>query len=227
MRHRIVGKQLSRSTPHRRAMRRNMAASLIEHGAIRTTEAKAKEVRRFIERLITIARKGTLHARRQVIAMLQDRAMIDPENPELLAEKTVVQRLFDEIAPRYADRPGGYTRIIHLSERRIGDAGRQVVLQLVEEEPAEERRAGPTRSARRKRAGKRADALKAALGKGKRGRKAAAEDRQEQPAEEAEAGEAQPPAQAEQAEAEGRPAAEDQAEPEGAETGGEEESKQE
>ncbi len=133
MRHRISGKQLSRTTSHRKALRRNLAASLIEHGAVRTTPAKAKEVRPFVERLITIARDGTLHARRQVIALLGDRAMADAENPGEIAEQSVIEKLFDEIAPQYADRPGGYTRIIHLPERRIGDAGKQVLLQLVEQ----------------------------------------------------------------------------------------------
>ena len=131
MRHRKAGKQLSRTTSHRKAMRRNLAASLIEHGAVRTTTAKAKEIRPFVERLITIARTGTLHARRRVIALLCDRAIADAESGEL-SEKTIVAKLFDEVAPQYADRPGGYTRIIHLPERRIGDAGKQVLLQLVE-----------------------------------------------------------------------------------------------
>lgn len=136
MRHRVAGKQLSRTTSHRRALRRNMAASLIQHGAIRTTEAKAKELRRFAEKLVTLARKGTLHARRLVSAELGNRRgqrgeLFNAE--EKREEKGVLQKLFDEIAPRYADRPGGYTRVIHLAERRLGDAGRQVILQLVEE----------------------------------------------------------------------------------------------
>ena len=135
MRHRNAGKQLSRTTSHRVALRRNMASSLIQHGAIRTTGPKAKELRGFVEKLITMARKGTLHARRQVIALLQDRAMAD--NDGELMEKSVVQKLFDEVAPRYANRPGGYTRIIRLAERRIGDAGSQVLMQLVEEATAE------------------------------------------------------------------------------------------
>ena len=133
MRHRVKGRQLSRTSAHRKALRRNMAASLIEHGAIRTTPAKAKEVRPFVEKLITLAKKGTLHARRQVIALLGDRAMVDKDNPDELSDMTVVQKLFNEVAPRYADREGGYTRIIHLPERRIGDSGQQVLLQLIEE----------------------------------------------------------------------------------------------
>jgi large subunit ribosomal protein L17 len=159
MRHRVAGKQLSRNTAHRKALRRNLAASLIEHGAIRTTLIKAKEVRPFVERLITLARKGTLHARRRVIAVLRDRAMADKDDPDELAEKSVVQKLFDEVAPRYAQRPGGYTRIIHLPERRIGDGGRQALLQLVEETPPAAGSTGGsgTISARRKRAGRRAE----------------------------------------------------------------------
>jgi len=160
MRHRVVGRQLSRTSSHRKALRRNLAASLIEHGAVRTTEAKAKELRPFIEKLITMARKGTLHARRRVLAELCDRLMTDEEG-ELL-EQTVVQKLFDEIAPRYADRPGGYTRIIRLSERRIGDAGRQVLLQLVEAKATEaEEKAPTTKSRRKKRATKRHEATQA------------------------------------------------------------------
>ena len=135
MRHRVAGKELSRTSSHRRALRRNMAASLIQHGAIRTTEPKAKELRRFVEKLITKAKAGTLHARRLILAELGDRDMFDNEGEP--QEKTVVQKLFDEIAPRYAARPGGYTRIVRISERRIGDAGRQVILQLVEEMTAE------------------------------------------------------------------------------------------
>lgn len=133
MRHRVNGRQLSRTSAHRKALRRNLAASLIEHGAVRTTPAKAKEVRPFVEKLITLAKTGTLHARRQVIALLGDRAMTDKDNPGQLAEMTVVQKLFNEVAPRYADREGGYTRIIHLPERRIGDSSQQVLLQLIEE----------------------------------------------------------------------------------------------
>lgn len=124
-----------------------MAQSLFQHGAIRTTEPKAKELRKFVERLITIAKKGTLFARRRVIAEMQDRMMADDEGT--LDDKTVVQKLFDEVAPRYANRAGGYTRIIHLADRRIGDAGSQVLLQLVEETPAEAA-AGPATSSRRK-----------------------------------------------------------------------------
>jgi len=141
-----------------------MAVSLFEHGAIRTTETKAKELRRFVERLITLAKKGTLHARRRVIAELgHDRDLFDGEGER--QEKSVVQKLFDEIAPRYEDRNGGYTRLIRLAERRIGDAGRQVILQLVEESTGErDAAAGPSR--RRRRAARRHEAAGAVAGKG-------------------------------------------------------------
>jgi len=157
MRHRMAGKQLSRNTSHRRALRRNMAAALIQYGAIRTTETKAKQLRRFVEKLITTAKKNTLHARRRVKAELCDRRLYDDDG-ELL-EQTLVQKLFDEVAPRYAQRLGGYTRIIKLAERRIGDAGRQVLLQLVEEETPHGGGGGGSR--RKKQAAKRHDAVAA------------------------------------------------------------------
>ncbi|MCE5327853.1 MAG: 50S ribosomal protein L17 [Planctomycetaceae bacterium] len=139
MRHRVSGRQLSRNSAHRKALRRNMAASLLQHETIRTTEQKAKELRRFVEKLITTAKKGTLHARRLIIAELgHDRAMFNVE--EEMEDKTVVQKLFDELAPRYAQRPGGYTRIIRISDHRIGDNGTQVILQLVETTKAVEPR---------------------------------------------------------------------------------------
>ena len=147
MRHRVAGRHLSRTSSHRKAMRRNMAASLIQHGAVRTTEPKAKDVRRFVERLITMARQNTLHARRRVIAALGDRRMTDDEGQFL--DKTVVQKLFDEVAPRYVDRPGGYTRVIRLAEHRVGDAGTQVILQLVEESSVADGRKNISRRKRR------------------------------------------------------------------------------
>jgi large subunit ribosomal protein L17 len=158
MRHRVSGRQLSRNSSHRAALRRNLAAALFQHGAIRTTVAKAKELRRFVEKLITHAKKDTLHARRMVIsAMGQDHAMFGPD--EAMLDKTVVQKLFDEIAPTYADRPGGYTRIIRLAERRIGDAGEQVIIQLVEEGKATTvTSASKGASRRRRRATKRHEA---------------------------------------------------------------------
>lgn len=135
MRHRMFGRQLSRDTEHRKAMRRNLVQSLFEHGMVRTTLPKAKECRAMAEKLITLARTGTLAARRRVIAELQDRRLVD-EDQEFITEgsKTVVQKLFNDIAPRFADRRGGYTRIIKTSDFRIGDGGDLVVLQLLTEE---------------------------------------------------------------------------------------------
>lgn len=134
MRHRIAGRQLSRTSEHRLAMRRNIVSSLFEHETISTTMPKAKEVRSFAEKLITLARKGTLAARRRAIAMLNDRAIYKDEDGKMVKSGTVVGKLFSEIAPRYLDRPGGYTRIIRLSKRRLGDNGKVVLLQLVSQE---------------------------------------------------------------------------------------------
>ncbi len=133
MRHRVAGRHLSRTSAHRRALRRNLAASLFEHGTITTTVEKAKFVRPFAEKLITLARKGTLAARRRVIALLQDRDICKVENGEPVKTGTVVQKLFNEIGPSFADRNGGYTRIIRLPLRRVGDNGQLVLLQLVTE----------------------------------------------------------------------------------------------
>jgi large subunit ribosomal protein L17 len=130
--HRLFGRQLSRDSEHRKAMRRNLVQSLFEHGKVRTTLPKAKEVRAMAERLITLARRNTLLARRRVIATLGDRRLTD-EDQEFTGQ-SVVQKLFSEIAPKFADRPGGYTRIIKLSDFRIGDGGSLVLLQLLTEE---------------------------------------------------------------------------------------------
>jgi large subunit ribosomal protein L17 len=112
-------------------MLRNMAQSLIEHGQIKTSLPRAKELVRFIEPLITQARKGTLHARRLVISRLNDRLMADPNDREMLADDTVVQKLFKEIGPHFKDRDGGYTRIVKTSQWKIGDATDYVIVQLV------------------------------------------------------------------------------------------------
>src|SRR3954466_15047240 len=97
--HLIRGRQLSRDTEHRKALRRNLAQSLFEHGKIRTTEAKAKEVKSFVERLITLARRNTLDSRRRVIAALQDRRLVDEEQE--FTGQSVVQKLFTDIAPKF------------------------------------------------------------------------------------------------------------------------------
>jgi large subunit ribosomal protein L17 len=116
MRHRKKGRNLSRSPSHRRALLRNMATSLFRHGRIRTTTARAKELRPYAERLVTLARRGDLHARRLAARRIADRE--------------VLGMLFDDIGPRYADRPGGYTRILKLGPRK-GDAADMALIELV------------------------------------------------------------------------------------------------
>ena len=116
MRHRLSGGKLSRPTGHRSLMLRNMVTDLFRHESIRTTEPKAQEVRRMAEKLITRGKKGTLHDRRQALA--------------LLTNKGVAKKLFDELGPRYESRPGGYTRIVKLGERK-GDAAPMAIIELV------------------------------------------------------------------------------------------------
>ncbi len=118
MRHRVRGRQLSRTASHKRATMANLATSLLAHDRIVTTEAKAKELRPFVERLITLARRGGLHARRQVERRLKDR--------------TVAGRLFKELGPRFAARPGGYTRIVKLGHRS-GDGADLARIELLAE----------------------------------------------------------------------------------------------
>jgi large subunit ribosomal protein L17 len=110
-----------------------MVASLFEHETISTTLEKAKEVRSFAEKLITLGKKGTLPARRRAIAMLNNRAIYVEENGKRVKNGTVVGKLFSEIGPRYLERSGGYTRIIKLPKCRLGDGGKLVLLQLVEQ----------------------------------------------------------------------------------------------
>ncbi len=128
MRHRVAGSRLNRSMGHRTAMRRALVTELFRHERIQTTEAKAKAIRGQAEKLITLAKRGLaveetipergVHARRLAAGRLND--------PE------IVQKLFDELGPRYVERPGGYTRIIKLGPRK-GDAARMAVIELVEE----------------------------------------------------------------------------------------------
>ena len=116
MRHRKKGRKLQRTASHRRAMLRNLATSLFRHERIEPTTAKAKELRPYAERLITLARRGDLHARRLVARKIQDRE--------------VLGKLFDEISSRFAERPGGYTRILKLGNRK-GDAAEISLIELV------------------------------------------------------------------------------------------------
>lgn len=117
MRHRVSGRKLGRTSSHRRAMFRNQLASLIEHERIRTTLPKAKELQPLAEKMITQGKRDTLHARRLVRRWVDDRSLI--------------KKLFEGIAPRFAERAGGYTRIIKLGPRR-GDAAEMAILEFVE-----------------------------------------------------------------------------------------------
>ena len=144
MRHRIGGRQLNRKSAHRTAMFRNMAASLFMHGQITTTLPKAKAIQPLVERIITAAKKGDLASRRRVIQMLgRDRVVVRNDEDETVERnrygevtggQKLVKLIFDEVAPLYTDRNGGYTRIIKLSKHRIGDASDLVVLMLVGKE---------------------------------------------------------------------------------------------
>src|SRR5215471_18268723 len=116
--HLIRGRQLSRDTEHRKALRRNLCQSLFEHGKVETTLPKAKEVRAMAEKLITLARVGTMNSKRRVTSILGDRRLVDEEQ-EFTGEK-IVKKLFTDIAPKFSSRNGGYTRIIKTSNYRIG-----------------------------------------------------------------------------------------------------------
>jgi large subunit ribosomal protein L17 len=152
MRHRVAGRKLGRDSEHRIAMRRNLAASLFEHERVSTTLEKAKEVRKFAEKLISLAKKGDLAARRRAISMLGNRDIIAYEEGEQVRQGTIVGKLFSEIGPRYLDRNGGYTRIIKLAMNRLGDNGQVVLLQLVGGEEGEEKNEKKSPNKRAKRA---------------------------------------------------------------------------
>jgi large subunit ribosomal protein L17 len=189
MRHRNAFRKLNRTTAHRWALRRNLAQSLFEHGQVRTTLAKAKEVRPFVESLITmakLARQGDLEARRRIEQVLTDRAVIDKDHQseyedltmakrrKVLRARTgrryrtgepkagmpftaesIVHRLITQVADKFADRPGGYTRLIRLSKTRIGDSGEQAIVQLVGREEAPGTLTKGRKTARRRRTDRR------------------------------------------------------------------------
>ncbi|PLX83589.1 MAG: 50S ribosomal protein L17 [Desulfuromonas sp.] len=119
MRHNKSGRRLGRNSSHSKAMMRNMVTSLLYLGQIKTTDARAKELRKLAEKMITLGKRGDLHARRQALQVIMDRK--------------VVGKLFEMVAPRYKDRPGGYTRIIKLGHR-AGDNASLSLIELVEEE---------------------------------------------------------------------------------------------
>ena len=120
MRHHRSGKKLGRDASHRKALYANLAGSLIRHGRVKTTVTKAKAVKPFVEQMISLGKRGDLHARRQALSVLRSR--------------DVVELLFDDVAPRFADRPGGYSRIVKLGPR-LGDAAELAYLELVDYVP--------------------------------------------------------------------------------------------
>jgi large subunit ribosomal protein L17 len=121
MRHNKSGRRLGRNSSHRKAMLRNMVTSLLDQEKITTTDARAKEIRKLAEKMITLGKKGDLHARRQALSVVQD--------------KKVVAKLFDRLAPRYAERNGGYTRIMKVGNR-AGDNAPVSIIEFVEQEQA-------------------------------------------------------------------------------------------
>lgn len=116
MRHGVAGRKLGRPTGHRRMLYRNLVTDVLRHGRIQTTEPKAKEIRPMVEKMVTLGKEGNLHARRQAIAFLTDVG--------------IAHKLFEEIAPRYVERPGGYTRIYKLGHRK-GDGASMALIELV------------------------------------------------------------------------------------------------
>lgn len=212
MRHRLDHRKLNRTSEHRKALLRNMAQSLIEHGQITTTLPKAKTLRPFFERLVTLAvrarrlgaaddRAGALRSRRRIHQLLGDRGLIpkehrgtyegmadalrartmrmasgrryrtgEPKGRLVFTAESVVYRLIETIAPRYEDRPGGYTRLVRLARRRIGDSTPLAVLQLVGDEEAPATLTKPAPSGRKRQADARyAMAIKASKSWAKRG----------------------------------------------------------
>ena len=120
MRHRLKGRKFNRTSSHRKAMFANMAVSLLKHEQIKTTLPKAKDLRPVVEKLITLGKRGGLHARRQALSVLQD--------------EKVTEKLFSSLAERYASRPGGYTRVMRAGFRH-GDAAAMAVIELVDRDP--------------------------------------------------------------------------------------------
>lgn len=189
MRNRISGKQLNRTSEHRTAMLRNLASGLFEHGSIETTMPKAKAVQPLVEKIITIAKQGSFHARRQIESKLNDRKIhawvADPNVPDSRKENEyfdlpdaddisfnrygevkksprLVEHIISKVAPRFTDRDGGYTRIVRTGRHRLGDGTDLVLLQLVGEESGSE--AGGSGGSGRRRQADRRQAFAASLG---------------------------------------------------------------
>jgi large subunit ribosomal protein L17 len=143
MRHLKAGRKLNRTSAHRKALFRNLVTSLLDHEQIQTTDAKAKALRHWADRMVTLGKRGTLHARRQALGFVRS--------------KSVVKKLFDDIAPRFRDRAGGYTRVIKLG-RRVGDAAPMSVIELTERGEAAKSEAQKKRERRERAARKREEA---------------------------------------------------------------------
>ncbi len=159
MRHQLSGRQLSRKAPHRHAMLRNMSVSLLRHETIRTTTPKAKELRRVVEPLITLAKKDSEASRRVAFSRLRD--------------SDVVTKLFEDLGPRFKARPGGYTRILHLAPR-AGDSAPMALMQLVDGPAATADQPADEAGAKKKTAKKKAKSASAAEAAPKKKKKAAA-----------------------------------------------------
>ena len=149
MRHRVHARKLGRDPSHRKAMYRNLVTSLLEHERVETTDAKAKEVRRLADRMITLGKKGDLAARRRALSVIR--------------ERDVAAKVFGELAERFKNRPGGYTRVLK-SRVRVGDAAPMSIVELVEplEEPAPKKKAPAKKSTAKKATAKAATTKKAA-----------------------------------------------------------------
>jgi large subunit ribosomal protein L17 len=141
MRHLKAGRKLNRTSAHRKALFRNLVTSLIEHEQVRTTDAKAKELRRVADRMITLGKRGSLHARRQALSYIRSRK--------------VVAKLFDEVAARFRERPGGYTRAVKLGHRH-GDAAPMSIIELTDRGESAKAEAERKRERRRRRDEKKA-----------------------------------------------------------------------
>ena len=128
MYHRKKGRKLGRTSSHRKALLRNLATALVEHEQIRTTLPKCKELRRTAEKLITLAKRGDLHSRRQAAQLIHGQNL---RVPDIKGKHEVLRKLFNEIGPRYQDRNGGYTRIVR-GETRRGDGAEMAYIQLVQ-----------------------------------------------------------------------------------------------
>lgn len=166
MRHRVRSRKLGRTSAHRLALYRNMVTSLLEHERIQTTDAKAREVRRIAERMITLGKRGTLHARRRALRIIRRRE--------------VAAKVFDELADRYRDRPGGYTRVLKIGIR-TGDAAPVSIVELVEAGEVARPKAEPAekKTARRRSAPKKTPAKKTAPKKKASGSKTQAKKKPE------------------------------------------------